>query len=187
MGKLIVQQFMTLDGVMQAPGDATEFERGGWQKPYVCEEQLTCIVRQAFEADALLLGRKTYEGFAAAWPSMTSMQGLADRMNSMPKFVASRSLKQVEWNATLLGGNVVEEIIRLKNESGRSLLTVGSGNLTQTLMKHDLIDEYRIWFHPVVLGCGERLFREGGEKFDLSLVDVKTTGTGAVILTYRRG
>jgi dihydrofolate reductase len=185
MRKVIVQQFVTLDGVMQAPGDPNEFECGGWQRPYQCEDQLTYIVEQAYEAEALLLGRKTYEHFATAWPSMTGMLGLADRMNTMPKFVASRTLKQVEWNATLICGDIAEEVIKLKQQPGRDLLVVGSGDLVQTLIKHNLIDEYRIWVHPVVLGCGQRLFREGSEKIVLSLVDTKTTSTGAVIITYQ--
>ncbi|MBB6671935.1 dihydrofolate reductase family protein [Cohnella nanjingensis] len=185
MRKVIVQQFVTLDGVMQAPGDPNEFEYGGWQKPYTCEDHLSAIVEQAYEAEALLLGRKTYEGFAAAWPSMTGMQGLADRMNSMPKYVASKTLAQAEWNATLIRGDLAQEVAKLKEQPGRDLLVVGSGDLVQTLMKHRLVDEYRLWVYPVVLGRGERLFREGSERFDLRFVDAKTLSTGGAILTYR--
>ena len=185
MRRVIVQQFVTLDGVMQAPGDPREFEGGGWQRPYMCDDQLTYIIEQAYEVEALLLGRKTYQGFAAAWPAMTGMRGLADRMNTMPKFVASRSLKQVEWNSTLLSGDIGEDVANLKQEPGRDLLVVGSGILVQTLIKYNLVDEYRIWVHPVVLGRGERLFREGSEKLTLSLIDSKVTSTGALVLTYR--
>jgi dihydrofolate reductase len=132
MGKIIVQQFVTLDGVMQAPGDPNEFEQGGWQRSYISDDQLTAIVQQANEAEALLLGRKTYEGFAAAWPSMTGMMGLAERMNTMPKFVVSQTLTQLEWNSTLLSGDILEEVITLKQQSGGDLLILGSGELAQT-------------------------------------------------------
>lgn len=185
MRKIIVQQFVSLDGVMQAPGDPNEIEFGGWQKPYVCEDHLTYIVDQANEAEALLLGRNTYENFAASWPSMTGMLGLADRMNNMPKYVVSRSLKEVQWNATLICGDIIEELIQLKGQSGGDLLVVGSGNLVQTLMMNNLIDEYRIWVHPIVLGCGETLFRKGNGKIYLRHVETKLTSTGVVILTYR--
>lgn len=187
MGKVIVQQFVTLDGIMQAPGDPDEFEHGGWQKPYVCEDHLTYIVEQAYEAEALLLGRKTYGGFAAAWPSATGMRGLADRMNAMPKYVASRTLVDAQWNATVIHGDLIEELSRMKQQLSGDLLIVGSRDLIQTLIKHDLIDEYRIWIHPVVLGSGQRLFTEGVEKISLNLISVKTTSAGAVILTYQFG
>ncbi|MEC0174493.1 dihydrofolate reductase family protein [Paenibacillus favisporus] len=185
MGKVIVQQFVTLDGVMQAPGDPGEFEHGGWQKPYVCEDHLTYIVQQANEAEALLLGRKTYEGFAAAWPSAAGMRGLADRMNAMPKYVASSTLTHAAWNAALIHGDVADEVAKLKKQLTGDLLVVGSRRLTQALMEHHLVDEYRIWVHPVVLGSGERLFLEGGRPFSLDLASVQSTSAGAVILTYR--
>ncbi|SFI42422.1 Dihydrofolate reductase [Paenibacillus sp. UNC496MF] len=185
MGEIIVQQFVTLDGVMQAPGDANEFELGGWQRQFISEDQLTVVTKQASEAGALLLGRKTYEGFAAAWPSATGMMGLADRMNIMPKYVISNTLKQAEWNAKVISGDAVEEVIKLKQQHDRDLLVLGSGNLIQTLIKHRLIDEFRIWMFPIVLGSGERLFRLGSEKINMSLVDTKTLSSGGVILTYR--
>lgn len=183
MGQIIVQEFVTLDGVMQAPGDPQEFEYGGWQLPFVGEDQLELIVRQAEEADALLLGRKTYEGFAAAWPSARGMNGLADRMNAMPKYVASRTLDRVEWNASLLSGELTEEVARLKRQL--NLLVVGSGELVRTLTRHRLVDEYRIWTFPVVLGRGQRLFDESAEKMDLRLTDAKTLREGAAVLAYR--
>lgn len=176
-----MQQFITLDGVMQAPGDLNEFKYGGWQRQYVGEEHLTYIVEQANAVEALLLGRKTYEIFAATWPSMTGMRGLADRMNCMSKFVASRTLSHGEWNATFMSGDAADEVAKLKQEFSGDLLVVGSGDLVQTLMKHHLIDEYRLWVHTVILGCGQRLFREGNEKAALRLVDAKTLRSGVTI------
>ncbi|GGH09426.1 dihydrofolate reductase family protein [Paenibacillus segetis] len=185
MSKIIMQQFITLDGVMQAPGDLREFEHGGWQRPYVGEEHLTLIVEQAHEVGALLLGRKTYESFAATWPSAAGMRGLAHRMNCIPKFVASRILSHAEWNATIIQGIAAEEVAKLKQKFSEDLLVVGSGDLAQTLMKHHLIDEYRIWVHPVILGSGQQLFREGNEKTAMRLMDVKTLNTGVAIHIYQ--
>ncbi|WMT43191.1 dihydrofolate reductase family protein [Paenibacillus sp. D2_2] len=184
MGKIIMQQFITLDGIMQAPGDPKEFEYGGWQKPYVGEEHLELIVEQAHAVDALLLGRKTYESFAAAWPSANGMRGLAVRLNQMAKFVMSRTLSQAEWNTSIIHGEAAEEAVKIKQQLSGDLLVVGSGDLAQTLMKHQLIDEYRLWVHPVILGCGQRLFREGNEKMPMHLMDVKSLRSGVVIYTY---
>jgi dihydrofolate reductase len=184
MGKIILQQFVTLDGVMQAPGDPNEYEYGGWQKPYVGEEHLELIVEQANEVQALLLGRRTYESFAASWPSATGMRGLADRMNHMAKFVMSRSLSQAEWNTSIIHGEAAEEAGKLKQQLSGDLLVVGSGDLAQTLMKHQLIDEYRLWVHPVILGHGQRLFREGNERVAMHLMDVKILSSGVAIYTY---
>ncbi|NWL88043.1 MULTISPECIES: dihydrofolate reductase family protein [unclassified Paenibacillus] len=184
MGKIIMQQFVSLDGVMQAPGDPNEYEYGGWQMPYVGEEHLERIVEQAHAVEALLLGRKTYEGFAASWPLATGMRGLAERMNQMAKFVMSRSLSQAEWNTSILLGEAAEEAVKLKQQLSGDLLVVGSGDLAQTLMKHQLIDEYRLWVHPVILGDGQRLFREGNERASMRLIEVKTLKSGVVISTY---
>ncbi len=185
MGKIIMQQFITLDGVMQAPGDLNEFEYGGWQLPYVGEEHLTLIVEQAYAVEALLLGRRTYESFAAAWPSATGMRGLADRMNGISKFVASRTLSQADWNATIIHGDATEEAAKLKQELRGDLLVVGSGDLAQTLMNNHLIDEYRLWVHPVILGRGQRLFRGGSEKAAMRLMDSKALKSGVTIHTYQ--
>ncbi|MFD0588738.1 dihydrofolate reductase family protein [Paenibacillus sp. GCM10027627] len=185
MGKIIMQQFITMDGVMQAPGEHYEFEYGGWQRPYVGDEHLELIVEQAHSVEALLLGRKTYERFAATWPSVTGMRGLADRMNAMPKFVTSNSLSLAGWNATIVHGDAAEEVAMLKQEIDGDLLVVGSGDLAQTLMKHNLIDEYRLWVHPVILGRGQRLFREGIEKHVLRFIDTRTLSTGVAIQIYR--
>jgi dihydrofolate reductase len=128
---------VSLDGVTQAPGDPSEYPRGGWQKPYIGDDQLTLIVEQVLAADALLLGRKTYEGFAAAWPSMTGMGGLADRMDSMPKFVASTSLTEVAWNATLIKRDLTRAVEELKQHPGNGLVVAGSGAVVHFLAEHD--------------------------------------------------
>lgn len=186
MRPIIVQEFVSIDGVMQAPGDPSEYPRGSWQRPYVCNDQLHLIVKQMTEADALLLGRKTYEGFAAAWPQMTGMLGLADRMNTMPKYVASNTLREVGWNATLISGDIARGIAELRQQAGAGLVVAGSGALVQLLARHDLVDEYRIWIHPVIVGTGERLFHEGMDMSSWDLADVTTTSKGAAVLTYKK-
>jgi dihydrofolate reductase len=183
---VIVQQFLSLDGVMQAPGDASEFPRGGWQRQFVGEDHLRIMVAQMRAADALLLGRKTYQGFVNVWPTVTGLQGLADRMNEMPKFVASRTLRKVEWNATLLQGDLTESIAELKSQPGNGLVVVGSRDLTRYLQRHDLVDEYRLWIHPVIVGSGSHLFDAGLDPSLWNFIDVATTKEGVVILTYQR-
>jgi dihydrofolate reductase len=186
MRPVIVQQFLSLDGVMQAPGDASEFPRGGWQKQFIGDDHLKIMLTQMLDTDALLLGRKTYQGFANVWPSTSGLLGLADRMNEMPKFVASRTLRKVEWNATLLQGDLAESIADLKSEPGNGLVVVGSRDLTRYLQRHDLVDEYRLWIHPVIVGAGSHLFDAGLDTSSWNLVDVATTKEGVVILTYQR-
>jgi dihydrofolate reductase len=138
------------------------------------------------EADALLLGRKTYEAFAVAWPQMTGMLGLADRMNTMPKYVASNTLQEMSWNATLISGDIPAGIAELKQQAGAGLVVAGSGALVQLLARHDLVDEYRIWVHPVIVGTGERLFHEGMGMSSWDLANVTTTSKGAAVLTYQK-
>jgi len=176
MRKVNAAVYVSLDGVMEEPA---------WTREFWNEELAKFQYDQLFASDALLLGRVTYQGFAAAWPSMTDEQGFADRMNSMPKFVASTTLKEAEWNATLIKGDVAAEVAKLKQQPGQDLLLYGSGELVHTLMQHGLIDEYRLMVHPVVLGSGKRLFRDGSPTTTLRLVDTKTTSTGVVILTYQ--
>jgi dihydrofolate reductase len=183
---LIVQEFLSMDGVMQSPGEASEFPRGGWQRQFAGEDHLRIIIAQMLEVDALLLGRKTYQGFAAAWPSVTGLAGLADRMNSMEKYVVSRTINKVAWNSTLLHGDVAEAVIDLKAQSGNGLLVVGSRDLVRYLQRHDLIDEYRLWIHPVIVGAGSHLFDAGLDTARWSLKDVATTAEGVVIVTYDR-
>jgi len=192
MSKLVVGTFLTVDGVMQAPGDSQEdleggFKHGGWQLPLFDDEAGRIIGEQIEETDALLLGRITYQIFASYWPTAPGDDPIARKLNSVPKYVVSTTLDKVEWNnSTLIKGNVPEEIAKLKKLPGRGILSVtGSGNLAQTLMRHDLVDEYVLLIHPVVLGSGKRLFAEGVGPLNLKLTDSKTTGSGIVILTYQ--
>jgi dihydrofolate reductase len=181
MTKLKVSTFLTLDGVMQAPGDAGEFERGGWQLPFFDDGAGAIAKEGLFASDALLLGRVTYEHFAAAWPGMTDEEGFAERMNSIPKFVASTTLADAEWNATVIR-DLAAEVPKLKEQ--RDLLVMGSGRLVQALREHDLVDEYEIWIHPILLGAGKRLFEETAETTTLALTGTKTTDKGITVLTY---
>jgi dihydrofolate reductase len=186
MGKIILSEFVTLDGVMQDPGGVGEFDQGGWQVPFFDDDINAYAGEVLFESDALLLGRVTFESFAQAWPSFTDEQGFADRMNSLPKFVASRTLSEpLEWNGTLIRGDVPGEAKRLKED--HTLLINGSGELAQVLMNEGLVDDYRIWVHPVVLGAGKRLFRDGQEISGLTLRDVRQTSKGVVILAMDAG
>lgn len=190
MRNIIVSEFLTLDGVIQAPGGPDEdreggFEHGGWQWPYFDEDYADTVKDGLSSSDALLLGRKTYEIFAEYWPTATDEE-FADVMNSIDKFVASRTLDDVEWqNSTLLEGDAADAVAELKKQPGEDIRVIGSGELVQTLMQHDLVDEYQLMVHPLILGSGKRLFREGGERTDLELVDTKTTGTGVVIFHYQ--
>jgi dihydrofolate reductase len=186
MRPVIVQEFISLDGVMQTPGDASEPSGGGWQRQFIGDDHVRLIVEQMQEADALLLGRKTYEGFAAVWPTQHDHVGLAQRMNEMPKFVASTTLTHVTWNATLLRGDVARDVATLKELPGRELVLVGSRTLARYLHQNDLVDEYRLWLHPIIVGAGERLFDEGLNPAIWNLFDVTSTGEGVVVATYRR-
>ena len=192
MKKLVVGTFLTLDGVMQAPGGSQEdieegFKYGGWQMPLFDEDAGRIIGESIAATDALLLGRKTYQIFAAYFPNAPEGDPIAAKLNSVPKYVVSTTLKKLEWNnSTLIKGNVAQEVAKLKQQPGSGILGVtGSGKLAQTLMQHNLVDEYDLWIHPVVLGSGKRLFGNGLSPINLKLVDTKTTGSGIVILTYR--
>ncbi|HEV8571471.1 MAG TPA: dihydrofolate reductase family protein [Actinomycetota bacterium] len=192
MRKVIVSEFLTLDGVMQAPGGSDEdrrggFEHGGWQMPYFDEVAGNAVSEGMGASGGFLLGRRTYEIFAAYWPSAPADNPFAATINSLPKFVASTTLQEpLEWNnSTLLKGDVAEEVAKLKEQPGKDLQVIGSGDLVQTLMQHNLVDEYGLMIHPVVLGTGEHLFKEGIPRTPLRLVDSKTTSTGVLILTYR--
>jgi dihydrofolate reductase len=176
MRKVVVTEYVSLDGVMDEPGT--------WSFPFFNDEAAKFKYDELFASDALLLGRVTYQGFAAAWPTMTDTGDFGERMNGMPKYVASRTLDTVEWNASLLKGDVAEEVAKLKQQPGQDILVAGSGELVHTLMQHDLIDEYRLMLHPIVLGSGKRLFREGSDTKTLRLVDTKPFSSGVVVLTY---
>jgi dihydrofolate reductase len=186
MRRVVAAEYVTVDGVMQDPGGVGEIEEGGWSNAYFNDELAKYQSEQLFASDGLLLGRVTYEGFAAAWPSMEETEGeFAVRMNALPKFVASTSLAEpLEWNATLLEGDVAEAVQKLKQEPGQDILIYGSGDLVNTLMQHNLIDEYRLMVFPVALGTGKRLFRDGDTKIPLRLTGTETTTTGVIALTY---
>ena len=188
MRKIIASIFMTLDGVYQAPGDPKEFERGGWAFRYSkpSEDSLKYATDQLFAADTLLMGRVTYEGFAKAWPSMPEdPAGYAKRMNSLPKYVVSSTLKKAEWNNTrILTGNFAQEVTKLKQQPGQNILTFGSGRLVTSLLRFQLLDELRLVVSPVVLGDGEHLFK-GGEPQGLKLIDARSFNSGVVVLAYQ--
>jgi dihydrofolate reductase len=193
MSKLIVTTFVSLDGVMQGPGGPDEdrsggFDQGGWLVPFADEDMMRVVLDWIAQADGFLLGRKTYEIFAAHWPRVTDpSDAVARALNTLPKYVVSKSLDKVEWNnSTLIQENVVDEITKLKRRPGRELQVHGSGELTQSLIESDLVDEYRLWFFPVVLGNGKRLFGAGSVPTTLRLVDSKTTSAGVAIHSYQR-
>jgi dihydrofolate reductase len=189
--RLTLHTFLTLDGVMQAPGGPNEdpdggFEHGGWSFPYGDQAFGETMAGWFANADAFLLGRKTYEIFSGYWPKVTAPDDpIASRLNALPKYVASATLDAVDWhNASLLGGDVVAEVAKLKDQPGNELQVHGSGGLAQTLIEHDLIDEYRLLFFPVHLGSGKKLFRDGAKASALRLGRITTTSTGVIITTY---
>ena len=193
MRKLIVGTFVTLDGVMQGPGGPEEdrdggFEHGGWSVKYWDEMMGKLIVEQTLQGDALLLGRRTYEIFAAHWPRVTDPNDpVASKLNGMHKYVASRTLRKVDWhNSTLLRGDAATAVARLKQEAGGEIHVSGSSNLLQTLLKHDLIDELRLWIFPVTVGSGKRLFGDGTIPGAFRLVGTTSSTTGVAIHRYAR-
>ena len=186
MPKIIVNAFLTLDGVMQAPGAPDEdkeggFVHGGWQFPYADDTMGKLIVEGFADADGFLLGRKTYDIFSNYWPKITDPDNaIATALNSLRKYVLSRSLESVTWNnARLIKGDVVAELQKLRQQPGRTIQTWGSTDALQTLMKNDLIDEYRIFIFPVVLGSGKRLFGSGTVPLALKQVESVTSDKGA--------
>ena len=185
MRKVIVSEYVTLDGVMEDPGGAEGFKHGGWSFGFGSADQQQYKFEELFACDALLLGRRTYEGFAAAWPTMPGAGAYGERMNSLPKYVVSTTLSEVEWNATLIKGPLAEEISKLKQQPGQDVLVFGSGELVNHLTQQDLIDEYRLMVFPVVLGSGKRLFREGSGQKVLRLVETRTFSSGVMVLTYQ--
>lgn len=194
MRKLIVAEYVSLDGVIQAPGHAGEdsaggFAHGGWTGPYMADHRR--YNSELYQTvGAFLLGRLTYEIFAAAWPAVTDEDDqIARALNTLPKYVASTTLppEQAAWaGTTILKGDLATEVNRLKEQPGRPILVAGSARLVQDLQRHDLIDEYRLWLHPVVLGGGKRLFADGAAPVTFRMVDGMTTSGGLALLTYER-
>ncbi len=178
MGKVVVTQFMSLDGVVGDPQL--------WSFPYGTDELWKFKLDELLATGAQLLGRITYEGFAAAWPNEKDELGFADRMNSLPKYVVSTTLQKADWqNSTIIASNVPAEIAKLKETVDGDILVAGSMTLVATLMAHDLVDEYRLLTYPVVLGEGKRLFQDGSQA-KLKLTESKTYGLGVVLLRYER-
>jgi dihydrofolate reductase len=187
MRRIVVTEFISLDGVIEDPGGSEGTVHGGWTFEFHDPEGMKYKLDEVMEHDAMLLGRVTYEGFAAAWPAMTDDIGFADKMNGMPKYVVSRTLGQAGWsNSTVLSGDVADEVAALKQQPGGDILVAGSASLVRELTAHDLVDEYRLMTFPIVLGSGKRLYTETAATRVLKLVDVKRLESGTVILTYHR-
>ncbi|MFE3120555.1 dihydrofolate reductase family protein [Streptomyces niveus] len=192
MRKLMVTTFVSLDGIMQGPGGSDEdrdggFEHGGWSVPHFGPDLIERMTDLVQRADALLVGRKTYDIFAATWPLAEADDPIGSKMNSVRKYVASRTLDTVSWqNSTLLTGDVAEAVARLKQEGDGEIQVHGSGDLIQTLIAHDLVDEFHVLVFPVLVGSGKRLFGRGTVPAGLKLVDTARSGSGVVISTYAR-
>ena len=184
MGRIVVTEFISLDGVIEDPGGAEDYKYGGWSFEFDRgEEGDKFKLDEALDADALLLGRRTYEGFASAWPSREGE--FADKFNNMPKYVVSSTLKDPEWtNSTVIGTDLPAEVSRLKAELDGDIVVHGSGQLVQGLVEQGLVDELRLMVFPVVLGAGKRLFGETSDKRPLRLAGSKIVGEGVAILTY---
>jgi dihydrofolate reductase len=186
MSKVVASTFVTLDGVFEDPGGAEGFDLGGWSFKYVgrSDDDQKYQGDLLTETGALLLGRVTYEGFAKAWPSMADGGWYAEKMNSLPKYVASSTLDKAEWNnSTIIKGDVAKEVARLKQQPGQNILIFGSGELVNSLLQHELIDELRLLVHPVVLGRGKRLFKDG-PPVGLMPTGARVFGSGVVLTVY---
>ena len=184
MGRIVVTEFVSLDGVMEDPGGAEDFEHGGWSFEFDRGEAGNKFkLDETLASDALLLGRVTYEGFAAAWPQREGE--FAEKFNQMPKYVVTSSPSELEWsNSTAVDGDLGEEVARIRQRHDRDVVVHGSAQLTQELLDRELVDELRLMVFPVVLGSGKRLFGETNDKKQLQLVDSKVVGDGVAILTY---
>jgi dihydrofolate reductase len=184
MGRIVVTEFISLDGVIEDPGGGEDFKHGGWSfEIRRGEEGDQFKLDETMNSEALLLGRRTYEGFAEAWPQREGE--FADKFNNMPKYVVSSTLKDPDWkNSTVLDGDLVEQVSRVKQEQGGDVVVHGSAQLVQALIEHGLVDELRLMVFPVVLGAGKRLFGETSDKHSLRLTDSKTVGDGVTIQIY---
>lgn len=187
MGKIVVTEFVSLDGVVEDPGGAEDFKYGGWTFEIERgDEGNKFKLDETMDSDALLLGRITYQGFADAWPSREGE--FADKFNTMPKYVVSSTLGDPSWaNTTVLTGDIPEQVAKLKQQVEGDIVVHGSVQLVQTLLEHDLVDELRLMVFPVALGAGRRLFGETTDKKPLQLQSSQTVGEGVVILVYGRG
>ncbi len=185
MGRIVVSEFVSLDGVAEDPGGAEDYKHGGWAFEFSRgEEGDQFKLDETMESEAILLGRVTYEGFADAWPSREGE--FADKFNEMPKYVVSSTLSDPEWNnSTVISGDLAQEVARVRDEVDGDLVVHGSPSLVQALLENDLVDELRLMVFPVVLGDGKRLFAETSDKKALELVDSKAVGDGVSILVYR--
>jgi len=187
MGNVVVTEFVSIDGVFQDPGGTGEMERGAWSFKHDRGDEGDKIkLDELMDADAQLLGRVTYEGFAAAWPSMKDDAGFADRMNSMPKYVVSTTIKDPEWeNTTVISNNVADEVRKLKDQYDGDILVAGSGQLVKRLIDEDLVDVLRLMIHPTVVGQGKHLFGEQSDLSEFRLKESKAVGPdGVFVLTY---
>jgi len=187
MGKLVVTEFVSLDGIIEDPGGSEGTEQGGWSFRHPAPERDQFKSDELRDSDVQLLGRVTYEGFAAAWPAMEEATGeFGKKMNAMPKVVVSTTLTEAAWhNTTIISGNVAYEVARLKARYDGDILVQGSATLAGSLAGHGLVDEYRLMVHPVVLGKGKRLFSAGAAGTDLELVDSRKVGPDVLLLIYR--
>ena len=186
MRRVVAAEYVSLDGVMEDPGGAEGFKHGGWTIPFFNDELATYQHDQLFRSDALLLGRVTFQEFAAAWPSMEATQGdFAVRMNALPKHVATTTQRRLEWNGSRLEGDVPDAVAALKQQPGQDLLLYGSGTLLRTLTEHGLVDQYRLMVHPVILGGGKRLFDGIRDLATLTLARAVPFSSGVVALEYQ--
>jgi dihydrofolate reductase len=188
VGKIVVTEFISLDGVIEDPGGAEDYRHGGWTFEFERGSDGDKFkLEELQEAEAQLLGRVTYEGFSAAWPKMDDEAGFAAKMNGMPKFVVSSTLERVDWqNSTILSGDLADSIPTLKEKVDGVILVAGSATLVRSLIELDLVDELRLMVFPVLLGQGKRLFPEGETKHRLELAESKTVGDGISLLRYER-
>jgi dihydrofolate reductase len=187
MGRIVVTEFVSLDGVIEDPGGSEDFKYGGWSFQYERGDDGDKFkLDEAMGSDALLLGRRTYEGFAEAWPSRSG--DFADKFNDMPKYVVSSTLSDPDWsNSTVLNGDLAQDVATVRDKHDGDVVVHGSAQLAQALIDQDLVDELRLMVFPVVLGSGKRLFGETGDKKGLKLTDSKVVGDGVAILVYGRG
>jgi dihydrofolate reductase len=186
VGKIVVTEFVSVDGVMEDPGGSENSKHGAWTFQFDRGEGDKFKLDETMSSEALLLGRRTYEAFAEAWPSRTDDVGFADKFNSMPKYVVSSTLENPTWNnSTVLKGDLGEEVAKLRQELDGDVVVHGSAQLVQALVEHDLVDELRLMVFPVVLGSGKRLFGETSDKKRLRLTDSNVVGDGVAILIYQ--